>query len=60
MNVNPGYRSNLFDRVFAGSAGNTFLFESVWQRIEPERPPKYDLCPDCHGGPDYHPEDPAE
>lgn len=60
MNVNPGYHSNLFDRVFAGSAGNTFLFESVWQRIEPERPPKYDLCPDCHGGTDYHPEDPAE
>lgn len=60
MNVNPGYKSDLFGRVFAGAADNTFLFESVWQHIEPERPPKYDLCPDCHGGLDYHLEDPAE
>ena len=50
MNVNPLYQSRLFGRVFAGSGDSAFLFESVWQHIEPERPPKYSLCPDCHGG----------
>lgn len=50
MNVNPLYQSRLFDRVFAESGDSAFLFESVWQHIEPERPPKYALCPDCHGG----------
>jgi molybdopterin/thiamine biosynthesis adenylyltransferase len=50
MNVNPLYQSRLFDRVFAGAGDSAFLFESVWQHIEPERPPKYALCPDCHGG----------
>lgn len=50
MNVNPLHQSKLFDRVFAGSGDSAFLFESVWQHIEPERPPKYALCPDCHGG----------
>lgn len=50
MNVNPLYKSSLFDHVFAGSGDSAFFFESVWQHIEPERPPKYALCPDCHGG----------
>ena len=50
MKVNPLYQSRLFDRVFAGSGDSAFLFESVWQQIEPEIPPKYALCPDCHGG----------
>ena len=50
MKVNPLYQSRLFDRVFAGSGDSAFLFESVWQHIEPERPPKYALCLDCHGG----------
>lgn len=50
MKVIPLYHSKLFDRVFAESGDAAFLFESVWQHIEPERPPKYALCPDCHGG----------
>lgn len=50
MKVNPLYQSRSFDRVFAESGDSAFLFESVWQHIEPERPPKYALCPDCHGG----------
>ena len=50
MKVNPLYQSRLFDRVFAESGDSAFIFESVWQHIEPERPPKYALCPDCHGG----------
>ena len=50
MKVNPQYESGVFNRVFAGSGDSAYLFESVWQHIEPEVPPKYDLCPDCHGG----------
>lgn len=50
MNVNPLYHSKLFDRVFANAGDSAFLFDSVWQHIEPEVPPKYLLCPDCHGG----------
>ena len=50
MNVNPAYHSNAFSRVFASSGDSAYIFESVWQHIEPEVPPKYTLCPDCHGG----------
>lgn len=60
MKVNPSYSSGLFDRVFSGSGDNVFLFESVWQHIEPERPPKYDPCPDCHGGMDSDSDESAE
>ena len=50
MKVNPLYQSKLFNRVYAGSGDSAFLFYSVWQHIEPEKPPKYALCPDCLGG----------
>lgn len=50
MKVNPQYKSGIFNRVFAGSGDSAYLFESVWQHIEAEVPPKYELCPDCHGG----------
>lgn len=54
MKVNPMYSSGVFDRTFAGSGDSTYVFESVWQHIEPEVPPKYALCPDCHGGITQH------
>ncbi len=48
MKVNPAYESKLFDSVFAGAGDAAFLFESVWQHIEPDAPPGHDCCPDCH------------
>ncbi|MBP5505599.1 MAG: ThiF family adenylyltransferase [Bacteroidales bacterium] len=50
MNVNPAYRSDVFSRAFGLSGGYAYLFDSVWQHIDPEIPPKYALCPDCGGG----------
>lgn len=49
MKVNPAYESKMFSTVFESAGDRAFLFNSVWQHVEPEVPPKYDLCPDCHG-----------
>jgi molybdopterin/thiamine biosynthesis adenylyltransferase len=38
----------IFDKTFKGIE-RVFTFDSVWQLIEPERPPKYSSCPDCGG-----------
>jgi len=50
MKVNPNYESKGFNRIFSGAGDAAYLFESYWQFIPPEIPPKYELCPDCHGG----------
>ncbi len=47
IKVNPSYTSGIFNRVFAANGDNTYLFETVWQRIERETPPKYAPCQDC-------------
>ncbi|OFY47800.1 MAG: hypothetical protein A2W85_13435 [Bacteroidetes bacterium GWF2_41_31] len=52
IKVHPEYSNeegNLFHRVFAPSGGRAFTFNAIWQKIEPEVPPKYPLCPDCKG-----------
>ena len=53
MKIHPSYGTlpnSLFDRTFKGSEGRAVTFNSVWQAVEVEKPPKYELCPDCHGG----------
>jgi len=53
IKVNPDYGNepdSLFSRTFAQTSGRAFNFNSVWQKIEPEIPPKYKSCPDCKGG----------
>lgn len=47
LRLSPKYESNLFNRVFA--VPQAFCFDTVWQKIEPERAPKYAPCPDCGG-----------
>lgn len=47
LRLSPRHESDLFKRVFG--APQAFCFDTVWQRIEPERPPKYAPCPDCGG-----------
>lgn len=52
IKVHPEYSNeegNLFQRVFAPTDGRAFTFNAIWQKIEPEVPPKYPLCPDCKG-----------
>jgi len=47
----PDYSSGsneLFGKTYA-KIPKVFNFDSVWQKIEPELPPKYDYCPDCQG-----------
>jgi ThiF family len=44
-------KGSLVDRTYNGSP-RVFDFDSIWQLIEPERPPKYEPCPDCGGGGD--------
>jgi molybdopterin/thiamine biosynthesis adenylyltransferase len=54
LKVNPQYGNDpesLFSRTFAQTSGRAFNFNSVWQKIEPEIPPKYKSCPDCKGRP---------
>ncbi len=48
MKVNPAYESKLFDSVFESAGGSAYLFESVWQQIEPDAPEGQDHCADCH------------
>lgn len=52
LKIHPSYGTeigSLFQRTFAGSEGRAITFNSVWQRIEAETPPKYQSCPDCGG-----------
>lgn len=52
LKIHPSYgtgRGSLFQRTFAGAEGRAITFNSVWQRIEAEAPPKYLSCPDCGG-----------
>lgn len=51
MKVNPAYESKLFERTFESAGDSAFLFESVWQTIEPDAPDGLDYCPDCHSRP---------
>jgi len=50
IRMHPNYsmgEGNLFSRTF-GSISSVFNFDTIWQEIEQERPPKYDyFCPDC-------------
>jgi hypothetical protein len=48
LRTSPFYESKLFENTFAGIE-RTFNFDSIWQKIEPESPPKYARCPDCGG-----------
>ncbi|MBP6237596.1 MAG: ThiF family adenylyltransferase [Saprospiraceae bacterium] len=49
IKVNPRYPSNLFDRVFSSAEGRCPNFNAIWQKIEEEKAPKYETCPDCQG-----------
>lgn len=52
IKVHPDYGTqpnSLFERTFAPTDGRAFLFNAIWQKIEAERPPKYEHCPDCKG-----------
>ena len=53
MRMSPHYgvdrEGSLFHRLGAENP-RIFAFDALWQRIEPEAPPKYDeACPDCGG-----------
>jgi len=48
LRTSPFYESHLFERTFEG-IDRVHCFDSIWQRIEPEAPPKYEHCPDCGG-----------
>ena len=48
LRTSPFYESNLFKKTFEGMESVQF-FDSVWQKIEPDAPPKYKRCPDCGG-----------
>ena len=52
IKVHPNYgtaEGSLFQRTFAQTEGRAFTFSAIFQKIEPERPPKYEKCPDCGG-----------
>jgi len=52
IKVHPGYgteEGSLFQRTFAPTEGRAFTFNTIFQKIEHECPPKYDACPDCGG-----------
>ncbi|MEZ5013755.1 MAG: ThiF family adenylyltransferase [Chitinophagales bacterium] len=52
LKVNPAYgneQGSLFQRVFEPTEGRCPNFNAIWQKIEEERPPKYEHCPDCGG-----------
>lgn len=47
IRINPSYENRLFKEI---NNPRAFNFDSVWQKIEEEKPPKYDYaCPDCGG-----------
>ena len=50
--LSPKYESRLFGQL-NGHVPQAFAFDSIWQKIEPERPPSYAYhCPDCGGSGD--------
>lgn len=52
IKVHPEYgteNGSLFQRVFEPTEGRCPNFNAIWQKIEEEKPPKYDYCPDCGG-----------
>ncbi len=53
MRTSPFYESGLFERTFEG-VERVYCFDSIWQKIEAEAPPKYQSCPDCGGTGDLH------
>jgi molybdopterin/thiamine biosynthesis adenylyltransferase len=53
LRMSPSYGTDqetqsIFHKTFEG-IDRVFTFDSVWQLVEPERPPKYSPCPDCGG-----------
>lgn len=55
LKIHPAYGNevgSLFQRTFAGAEGRVITFNSVFQKIEAECPPKYQPCPDCGGSGD--------
>jgi molybdopterin/thiamine biosynthesis adenylyltransferase len=47
LRINPNYENRLFKEI---NNPRAFNFDSVWQKIEEEKPPKYNYtCPDCGG-----------
>ncbi len=51
VRMHPQYgkqEGSLFEKTFRGQQ-RIFAFDSLWQFIEPEYPPKYEKCPDCGG-----------
>ena len=55
LKIHPSYGTemgSLFQRTFAATEGRTVTFNSVFQKIEAECPPKYKPCPDCGGSGD--------
>lgn len=55
LKIHPTYGNeigSLFQRTFAGAEGRVITFNSVFQKIEAECPPKYQPCPDCGGSGD--------
>lgn len=51
LNNNYLNGNSLFQRTFntPEAKRRTFTFDSIWQTIEPEKPPNYVNCPDCNG-----------
>lgn len=50
MKVHPSYDDIPLNKVKERLQGNAFNFHTIWQTINPERPPEYDYyCPDCGG-----------
>lgn len=52
LKIHPNYGTetgSLFQRTFAQTEGRAFTFNAIFQKIEPEFPPKYMACPDCGG-----------
>lgn len=48
LRTSPYYESALFSATFEGIP-RVHCLDSIWQKIEPEAPPKYVNCPDCGG-----------
>jgi hypothetical protein len=45
----PEYSSHgIFSHTFK-NIPRVFNFDAIWQKIEPEVTPKYEICPDCYG-----------
>jgi len=52
LKIHPQYGTqtgSLFQRTFSQTEGRAFTFNTIFQEIEAECPPKYVACPDCGG-----------